>query len=238
MQQTVERPLSHRAIAAEVLGVSVRLTSSAELARFKNYVPSLGVKSYHQRSHDREMAMALPDDGVLMTFVIDSAGGVYSHIAKCPDYLFTVQQCWQCLSDIQSSTSTVSCMGWCTGLAPTRQCSAYSTPPKFTGTTCSTTVSCNGMSGCSIYSSSRLSLTECNITGQGTLPRATKACGRRPSPLHRTRYCCCGQTFPRSASSGPCQRDDGWLTCSTVKVMFAGRKCSPIASRKTRTCDT
>jgi hypothetical protein len=107
MQQTVERPLSHRAIAAEVLGVSVRLTSSAELARFKNYVPSLGVKSYHQRSHDREMAMALPDDGVLMTFVIDSAGGVYSHIANCPDYLFTVQQCWQCLSDIFDVDSVV-----------------------------------------------------------------------------------------------------------------------------------
>ena len=104
---TTERPLSHRAITAEVLGVSVCLTACAELSRFKRYVPSHSIHSFQLRVHDQEIAIAVPDDSVIMTFVVDSAGGVYAHLGACPDYLFTVQNRWQCLRDIFGTDSVV-----------------------------------------------------------------------------------------------------------------------------------
>ena len=52
-------------------------------------------------------AVAVPDDSVMLTFVIDASEGVYVHTYICPEHLFTVKPGWRCMYDIFGADSVI-----------------------------------------------------------------------------------------------------------------------------------
>jgi len=96
-----------RTILSEFLGLSVRLDPSSEESLFKFYSTSPKIQSFCPERNARDIAVARPEESVVLTFVLDRSQGVYAHTSFCPDHLFCVHAGWRCFLELFGPDSVV-----------------------------------------------------------------------------------------------------------------------------------